>query len=75
MCFILCASYAKVRNNIFVMMISGPNDSIFLLALERREYEGATELHVKMMTKAYDNQSQWLVGMKRLIDLDQKISQ
>ncbi|CAM0139311.1 protein transport protein S31 [Umbelopsis sp. WA50703] len=44
-------------------------------ALERREYEGATELHVKMMTKAYDNQSQWLVGMKRLIDLDQKISQ
>ncbi|KAJ2960963.1 hypothetical protein NQZ79_g3711 [Umbelopsis isabellina] len=44
-------------------------------AMEKREFEGALELHVKLMTKAYDNQSQWLVGIKRLIDLDQKISQ
>lgn len=62
----------------FIVLINYTNtmtQSIFLIALEKREFEGALELHVKLMTKAYDNQSQWLVGIKRLIDLDQKISQ
>lgn len=44
------------------------------LALEKRDFQGAIDMQVNMLTKAYDNHGQWLVGLKRLIDLDQKIA-
>ncbi|CAO3662513.1 unnamed protein product [Umbelopsis vinacea] len=43
-------------------------------ALEKRDFQGAIDMQVNMLTKAYDNHGQWLVGLKRLIDLDQKIA-
>jgi hypothetical protein len=41
--------------------------------MEKREFEEALQLHVNMMTSAYDNNSHWLIGLKRLLDLDQQI--
>lgn len=51
------------------------NDSNLLpLALEKQDFQGAIDKQVNMLTKAYDNHGQWLVGLKRLIDLDQNIA-
>jgi hypothetical protein len=42
--------------------------------MESQDFKEAIDMHVKLMTKAYDDHGQWLLGLKRLIDLDEKIT-
>ncbi|KAI8582934.1 hypothetical protein K450DRAFT_225547 [Umbelopsis ramanniana AG] len=41
-------------------------------AMEKGDFTEALDMHVKLMTKAYDDHGQWILGLKRLIDLDEK---
>ncbi|CAO3658577.1 unnamed protein product [Umbelopsis ramanniana] len=41
-------------------------------AMEKGDFKEALDMHVKLMTKAYDDHGQWILGLKRLIDLDEK---
>ncbi|GAB5592930.1 hypothetical protein Unana1_07830 [Umbelopsis nana] len=43
-------------------------------AMEKQDFQGAAEMQIKMVTKAFDNHGQWIVGLKRLIELDEKIA-
>jgi hypothetical protein len=42
--------------------------------MEKQDFQGAAEMQIKMVTKAFDNHGQWIVGLKRLIELDEKIA-
>ncbi|KAI8353348.1 hypothetical protein BD560DRAFT_408311 [Blakeslea trispora] len=41
-------------------------------ALEKEEYTKAMKTHTQLMTTAYDKHGNWIVGLKRLIDLTEK---
>ncbi|KAI8370087.1 hypothetical protein EDC96DRAFT_101698 [Choanephora cucurbitarum] len=41
-------------------------------ALEKQEYTNAMKAHTQLMTTAYDKHGNWIVGLKRLIDLTEK---
>ncbi|ORX53207.1 hypothetical protein DM01DRAFT_1407956 [Hesseltinella vesiculosa] len=41
-------------------------------ALHEQEWDKASDIHQKLMTSEYERHGNWLLGMKRLIDLSQK---
>ncbi|KAI8643131.1 hypothetical protein BD408DRAFT_442835 [Parasitella parasitica] len=56
-----------------------PNDVVKSLhtltkALEENDYSKALEVHTQLMTTQYENHGNWLVGLRRLIDLTEKAS-
>ncbi|KAI9476479.1 MAG: hypothetical protein EXX96DRAFT_577318 [Benjaminiella poitrasii] len=48
--------------------------SVYALSkgLESKEYTKALEVHTKLMTTQYESHGNWIVGLKRLIDLTEK---
>ncbi|OAD02474.1 hypothetical protein MUCCIDRAFT_164403 [Mucor lusitanicus CBS 277.49] len=43
-------------------------------ALEAKEYTKALEVHTQLMTTQYESHGNWIVGLKRLVDLTEKAS-
>ncbi|KAI9316727.1 hypothetical protein BX666DRAFT_1946304 [Dichotomocladium elegans] len=43
-------------------------------ALVEKDWERSIEIHTQLMTAEYDKFGSWLTGLKRLIDLSQKVS-
>ncbi|KAL9555612.1 hypothetical protein MBANPS3_002269 [Mucor bainieri] len=43
-------------------------------ALEAKEYAKALEVHTQLMTTQYESHGNWIVGLKRLVDLTEKAS-
>lgn len=44
------------------------------VALEAKEYTKALEVHTQLMTTQYESHGNWIVGLKRLVDLTEKAS-
>lgn len=42
------------------------------VALEAKEYTKALEVHTQLMTTQYESHGNWIVGLKRLVDLTEK---
>jgi hypothetical protein len=53
-------------------MVYSSNSCFCHSAMEKGDFTEALDMHVKLMTKAYDDHGQWILGLKRLIDLDEK---
>lgn len=43
-------------------------------ALQDKNWEKSLEIHTRLMTTEYDKHGNWLIGLKRLVDLAQKAS-
>ncbi|CDH54225.1 predicted protein [Lichtheimia corymbifera JMRC:FSU:9682] len=48
--------------------------SEFSQALQDKNWEKSLEIHTRLMTTEYDKHGNWLIGLKRLVDLAQKAS-
>ncbi|KAJ8663832.1 hypothetical protein O0I10_000106 [Lichtheimia ornata] len=48
--------------------------SEFSQALQDKDWEKSLEIHTRLMTTEYDKHGNWLIGLKRLVDLAQKAS-
>ena len=42
---------------------------IVWLALEKKDWNGAKQVHTQMMQLDYEREGKWVLGMKRLLDL------
>ncbi|KAG2208177.1 hypothetical protein INT46_005852 [Mucor plumbeus] len=43
-------------------------------ALEAKEYSKSLEVHTQLMTTQYESHGNWIIGLKRLVDLTEKAS-
>ncbi|KAI8093497.1 uncharacterized protein BX664DRAFT_384918 [Halteromyces radiatus] len=57
----------KVTNNVIISI------NELCRGLEEKDWEKALTLHRQLMTTEYERHGSWLLGLKRLIDLSEKI--